>query len=195
MHCWLSTSYYRCPWLCGAALTVATFVAPGVVLATGIAVTSVSSRVVNEIHVVDATVSYALSDDMKAALENGIPLIFDVEIEVSEQRKYLWDPEVVRTVQRLRLQYHALSRTYVVTNDTTHTRQSLPALSEALTYMGDLRGLAISETRHLNAGVQFRGRIRVILDVEALPPPLRPVAYLSPNWHLRSKWQDWILQP
>ncbi|MGQ0658833.1 MAG: DUF4390 domain-containing protein [Chromatiales bacterium] len=175
----------------GIALTLAAWSLSGSVLAAGMEVTGVSNRVVNDIFVVNAAIRYELGDDMRGALENGISLAFDVQIELTEPRKMLWDPVTVRTVQRLRLQYHALSETYVVTNVTTRTRRSFPSLREALLDMGDMRDVAVSETRHLNADTTYRGRIRVTLDVEALPPPLRPVAYLSPHWHLRSAWRRW----
>jgi hypothetical protein len=150
---------------------------------------------VNDIYVVDADFRYGLSPDMRDALDNGITLAFDVEVEIRQPRRYLWDPLVMRSVQRLRLEYHALSRTYLVSNDTTRTRQSFPTLDEALLELGHMRGAAISETRHLPENGGYTGRIRVRLDVDALPAPLRPIAYLSPDWHLSSSWRQWEVKP
>lgn len=164
---------------------------PSLALAAGIHVTGVSGRIVNDIFVVDATIRYELGDDMRDALENGIALAFDVHIELTEPRRVLWDPVAVRTAQRLRLEYHALSETYVVTNLTTRTRRNFRSLEEALLDLGDMRDVAVSEMRHLDTDASYRGRVRVTLDVEALPPPLRPIAYLSPQWDLRSAWRSW----
>ena len=37
--------------------------------------------------------------------------------------------------------------------------------------------------------------LRVSLDIEALPTPLRPVAYTSFTWHLNSGWSTWKVAP
>ena len=34
----------------------------------------------------------------------------------------------------------------------------------------------------------------VELDVEALPPPLRPIAYTSGAWRLNSDWHKWDIR-
>jgi hypothetical protein len=37
-------------------------------------------------------------------------------------------------------------------------------------------------------------RVRARLDVEALPSPLRPLAYLTAPWQLDSDWYQWPLR-
>jgi hypothetical protein len=39
----------------------------------------------------------------------------------------------------------------------------------------------------------YLARIRTFLDIESLPPPMRPQAYFSPNWDLSSEWYEWEL--
>jgi hypothetical protein len=36
--------------------------------------------------------------------------------------------------------------------------------------------------------------VRVSLDIESLPAPLRPVAYTSLDWHLNSGWTTWTVK-
>lgn len=162
--------------------------------AEGYEVRSVDGRVVNGIYVVDSTIHIGLSEDMRNALNNGVALTFLVEVEIHAPRRYLWDALIVRSTQRLMLEYHALTGGYVVNNESTHTRRSFPTLDEALRELGELRDMAVSEERYLPAGIQCTGRLRVSLDVESLPPPLRPIAYLSPEWYLRSDWRRWTVE-
>ncbi|MGD9299645.1 MAG: DUF4390 domain-containing protein, partial [Thiohalocapsa sp.] len=41
----------------------------------------------------------------------------------------------------------------------------------------------------------YEVQIRVSLDIEELPLPLRPMAYLYPSWKQSSKWTKWPLEP
>lgn len=178
-----------------AALLLGLAVAAPAPADPGILVDDASNRLVNDIYVVDADITYELSEEAREALDHGVPLSFTVEIEFKERRDYLWDEVVASNTQRLRLEYHALSRSYLVSNLTTRTRRSFPTLEDALKGMGEMREVAVSERRFLRAGAPEEGRIRALLDIEALPAPLRPAAYLSPQWRLRSKWKRWTITP
>ncbi len=191
MPCWSSIERWRLVWI--TALIGGLCVLQDV-RAEGYEVRSVAGRVVNGIYVVDSSIHIGLSEDMRNALNNGVALAFLVEVEIHAPRRYLWDALIVRSTQRLTLEYHALTGGYVVNNESTHTRRSFPSLDEALTGLGELRGMAVSEERFLPAKTSCSGRLRISLDVESLPPPLRPIAYLSPEWHLRSAWRRWTVE-
>lgn len=192
MPCWSSIERWRL--VCLAALIGGLCVVQDV-RAEGYEVRSVDGRVVNGIYVVDSTIDFGLSEDMRNALNNGVALTFLVEVEIHAPRRYFWDALIVRSTQRLTLEYHALTGGYVVNNASTHTRRSFPSLEEALHGLGELQAMAVSEERFLPAKTPFSGRLRVSLEVESLPPPLRPIAYLSPEWHLRSDWRRWTVEP
>ena len=45
-----------------------------------------------------------------------------------------------------------------------------------------------------NVSTYTLGLNEVYVDIEALPAPLRPVAYLSSPWRLTSEWYEWPLE-
>lgn len=155
----------------------------------------VHDRFVNGMYVVDGAVHFSLTEDMREALNNGIVLTYDVEVEIYAPRRWIWDDLLVRSVQRRSLEYHALTRSYIVNNSTTRAKRSVHTLEEALEVLGEVKDMAISEQRHLPQPGPYEARMRASLDVESLPAPLRPVAYLSPDWHLDSDWQHWTVAP
>ena len=57
--------------------------------------------------------------------------------------------------------------------------------------LGRLESIPIIARERLSAGADYAARIRARLDIEALPSPLRPIAYLSPKWRLDSGWFEW----
>ena len=169
--------------------------ASAAVAAEGPVVATVSDRFINGMYMLDGRVRFALTPDMRDALENGIALSYDVEVEIYGVRDWLWDELLVRSVQRITLEYHALSGSYTVSNVTARMRRSFQHLDEALDALGDLRDLAVSEQRHLPKPGPYRGRLRVGMDLQTLPAPLRPIAYLSPDWPLHSDWYEWTVTP
>jgi hypothetical protein len=68
-------------------------------------------------------------------------------------------------------------------------------MDDALAALGEVRDfMAGSAAGQVPAG-KYRGRLRLRLDIEALPAPLRPIAYISPSWRLSSGWYEWVFVP
>ena len=66
-------------------------------------------------------------------------------------------------------------------------------LAGALDAIGRLHDFPLIDRALLKPPGNYYGRLRASLDIEALPPPLRPVAYLSTDWRLGSTWYAWSL--
>ena len=177
-----------------AALAIIALAGPAIA-ADGISVEDVNGRFENGMYVVKSRVAFDLTGDMREAINNGIDLSYDVEIEIYARRRWLWDYLIVRSVQRIDIAYHALTATYIVTNETTRNKENFATLDEALGALGRLNRIVVSEQKYLPGPAAYQGRIRIKLDVNALPAPLRPIAYLSPDWDLRSDWQFWEVTP
>jgi len=156
---------------------------------------SASAEIVNDIYMVDAEIDYAFSNEALEALNNGVNLIVKIEVEIQRKRKYLWDPVVARTVQTYRLERHELSDRYLVVDATSGTRRNFTSISEAVESMGSPDPIPVIERESLESSFQYTVRLRTALDIEELPAPLRPIAYISPNWRLGSDWHRISLKP
>jgi hypothetical protein len=64
-----------------------------------------------------------------------------------------------------------------------------------LRYMGRIRDMAIVERAKLDASKEYLVRLDSYLDVEALPLPMRPLAYLSSDWDISADTWEWRLRP
>lgn len=136
-----------------------------------------------------------LSQRVHRALENGVPLLFDIQIEVTKQREWLWADTVAQLSKKFGLQYHALTRKYLVDDYSSGANLSFPDLDTAISYIGNIYDLPLIDEKLLNPGQEYRVRMRAVLDVESLPTPLRLQAYFSSDWSLDSDWYEWILTP
>lgn len=145
------------------------------------------------IYYLDATIRYRFRDEPLQALQSGVPLIFGLDIQVYRQREWLWDEIVANLRQRYRLEYHALSQQYLVTNLNTGEVKSYPSLEAVTDTLGRVERLPLLDASQLRPGNTYFVRLRADIDIDALPGPLQLIAYLAPAWRLTSEWHTWPL--
>lgn len=147
------------------------------------------------VYYLDADVEYQLSQAAQEALNNGVPLYVELEINVIRPHwwSWWWDDVVAELTQRYRLQYHALSQRYVLTAINSGESRSFRLLRAMLAELGKIQELPVIDAELLQPAQQYLVRAQARLDLDALPRPLRTIVYLSPEWHLVSDWHQWQL--
>lgn len=161
--------------------------------AAGFEVINAATRLEAGVYRLDAQIEYRFSKAALEALQNGVPLTVDIEMEVRRRRSWLWDETVYALTQRFQLEYHELSQQYLVSNLNSGERRAFPTRTAALGFMGRIQNFPLLDRSLLAEGERYEGALRVQLDIEALPAPLRLLAYLSDNWRLTSEWRTWPL--
>jgi len=146
-------------------------------------------------YLLEARIDVQLGAEVREALDSGVPLVFVTTVRLERSRDYLWSATVTRTSHRLRLQYHALSRQYLITDLLLGETESFPTLRAALHWLGRIKHLPIIEQKLLRGDQEYFVEVRTRLDIESLPTPMRLVAYLSPQWHLGSGWYRVEVKP
>ncbi len=152
------------------------------------------TTLVDGVYLLNARVDYRLSEVILGALQNGVMLAVQVEVEVERERALLWDAELTRLSQRYELRYHALTRQYLVKNLNTAVQQAFPTQAAALSALGEIKNVPLLDEHLLTPGVNYSARLRARLDHSQLPAPLRLTALLSPAWQTASAWYTWPLQ-
>ena len=149
---------------------------------------------VNNFYSLDAKLEYEFSEESLEALANGIALTINVEVVVKRKRKYFWDRSVARVIQGYRLERHELTNQYLVIDISAGTQRNFGSLEEAISAMEEIGPIPVVELSALDSATAYRAQIKASLDIEELPPPLRPIAYVSPGWRLSSKWYRWGIE-
>ena len=139
----------------------------------------------------DAEIAYELNSEVREALINGIPLMFQVEVQVVYLQKWLWDKVITTAVKTHSLKYHILSKQFVLENLETGESDSFPDLESVLTQQGRVSAMRISEADYLNQKKTYVVKLRSQLLTNKLPLPLRMKSYFSPKWRLDSGWYQW----
>lgn len=161
------------------------------VWAGSIKIDSAESEIVNEMYVVNADVAFAFSDDAIEAIKSGIALYIDVDFRIARERRYLWDPDTLTLSRRYQIERHALTDRYVITDLVTDDRRTHDSLEAAIHDLGRIREVPLAEAALLDDANEYRIEVRARLDLESLPAPLRPLAYISPSWRMSSGWYEW----
>ncbi len=143
----------------------------------------------------DANVVYAFSDEALEALENGVPLTLVVHIQVRRTDAWIWEDSLTDIQLRYAIRYKPLSQRYEVYRLPGSDGRSFVGRDSAIAALGEIRNLHLVDGNRLTPDDAYEVQIRAELDIEELPLPLRPMAYLRPAWKLGSSWTKWPLTP
>lgn len=144
-------------------------------------------------YVLNADIDYRFSPRAEDALKHGVPLTLVVKIRVNQTRRFIWNKTAFSKNMMYRLSYHALRKRYRVSDESLGANQYFASLQSAVEAMGRIRGLAVLSPADFDTDTRYNAQIKVILDIEALPLPLRSIAYLIPQWYISSGWYTWSL--
>jgi len=153
------------------------------------------TRLVDQVYHLDAQFSYELSPEARKALLSGVQLTLVLDIEVYRKRWYWWDAKIANITQRYLLKYHMLTKRFVLKWLNTGVQKNYSALRGALNELESIKNFPLLDSQLVDANEVYSVALQTYLDIEALPPPLRPVAYFSQEWHLSSERFLCLLTP
>jgi hypothetical protein len=158
-------------------------------------VDEVETRIEDGTLVMDATIGYAFSERALEALDNGVPLTVEVHVQVRAEGDWIWRESLVDQRLRYRIRYKPLSQRYLVSRLPGEEGRTYVTRDAAVAALGEIRDLPLLSLDRLDPERDYEVHVRVSLDIEELPLPLRPMAYLYPSWKQASKWTSWPLRP
>ena len=165
------------------------------VAAQGFAITSVSPKLSDGVYYLNADIQFELNDAVREALENGVAVTVVFEAGVQRSRTWGWDQAIAELSARYSIEYYALSSRYVLRNLELGTSKSFRRLEGLLSELGAIRDFPLVDAKLFNPTDTYTVRVRARLDIESLPAPLRPLAYLSALWRLSTDWHEEPMTP
>ena len=163
--------------------------------AEGFKILAAETKLKEHVFQLDANFDLKFSADALDALRSGVPLIVLINIEVLEDRNWWFDKTVAKLEQGYLLLYHALSEKYIIHNLNSGSQLNFISLNTALHSLSNLRDFPLIDKNLLDEDDDYYVRLRTYLDIESLPAPMRPIAYISSQWQLESDWFSWPLKP
>jgi len=152
------------------------------------------SRVEGGMWLVDARADLVLSDDAIEALENSIALNIQYQYEVTRRRRLWPDKVIVEPTRNIELSYLSLSQRYLVHYLDTGEQASYATLYSALRQIGQTKEYPLIEASRIDLDDRNYVVVRVVLNREKLPGPLRVLAFWRGDFSLESEWFRWRLK-
>jgi hypothetical protein len=175
------------------------------VLSTGVAqenveregyfeVRSASTEPVNGVHALDARLQLVLSSEALAALESGVTLTIELQLQVIRVRRFYVDDIEAELAVSYELQYSPVSQRYILRNLNSGDQDSFATLYSALNSLGRVQGLPVIDDAVLVDDGKYRVRLRAMLNTERYPAALRVLFFWRGQWQLQSEWFEWFLE-
>ncbi len=178
-----------------AVLTGAAVVAQDDVIREGyFEVRSAASELVDGVHILDARLQLVLSSEALEALNSGVPLTIELQLQVIRVRRFYMDALDAELSVVFELEYRPLSQRYIVRNLNSGDQDSFATLYSALNNLGRVEGLPVIDDALLGSGKSYRVRARAMLQTQQYSAPLRLLFFWRSQWQLQSEWFEWMLE-
>jgi hypothetical protein len=157
-------------------------------------VRSASTELVGGVHMLDARLQLVLSSEALNALNSGVPLTIEVQMQVIRSRRFYLDALDAELAFRFELEYRPISQRYIVRNLNTGNQDSFATLYSALNNLGRIQRLPVIDDTLLVPDRTYRVRVRALLATEQYSAPLRLLFFWRDEWQLKSEWYEWKLE-
>ena len=157
-------------------------------------VRSASTDLVDSVHKLDARLQLVLSSEALAALDSGVTLTIELQLQVIRSRRFLPDDVEAELALRYELEFSPVSQRYIVRNNNSGDQDSFATLYSALNSLGRVQGLPVIDNALLAAEAEYRVRLRAMLNTERYPAALRVLFFWRGEWQLQSEWLEWLLE-
>lgn len=157
-------------------------------------VRSATLTLVDGVQELDARLQLVLSAEALSALNSGITLTIELELEVIRVRRFLPDDGEATLTVRYELEYRPLSQRYIVSNTNSGDQDSFATLYSALNNLGRIQSLPVIDDAVLDPDGKYRIRLRARLSTQQYSAPLRFIFFWRSEWDLKSEWFEWPLE-
>ena len=157
-------------------------------------VRSAATEPVDGVHTLDARLQLVLSSEALAALESGVTLTIELQLQVIRERRFYLDDIEAELAVRYELEYSPVSQRYIVRNLNSGDQDSFATLYSALNSLGRVQGLPVIDDALLIDDRNYRVRLRAMLNTESYPAALRVLFFWRGQWQLQSEWFEWSLE-
>ena len=157
-------------------------------------VRSATTILVEDNYMLDSRLQLFLSNEALNALNSGVPLTIELNVEIIRSRRFLPDAKESELEFQFELEYRPLSQRYIVKNVQDETQDSYATLFSALNKLGRVQNLFLMKNSSLEPRSNYRLRLQALLSTKQYSAPLRMLFFWRDQWDLKSEWYEWHLQ-
>lgn len=141
-------------------------------------------------------VTNCFTEDMKAAIENGIRTTFTFFVDLEEARGFWWDRNIADVKVSHEIHYDSLKKVYTIfMSEQSGQPVVVSDFEKAKDVMSRISDLQVAELAKLTRGKRYQVRMMAELDKIRLPFYLHYVFFFLSLWDFKTDWYtvDFIL--
>ncbi len=120
--------------------------------------------------------------EMETAILAGVPAVFTIQLDVYQERSYLWNKHIVgKEIHRI-IKYDNLKKIFSITTNGVSQPVIFPDFESAQKAMADLNGIPVIPISYLSKGNNYHARIKVKMDKVRLPFSMEYVLFFVSLW-------------
>jgi hypothetical protein len=143
----------------------------------------------------NARLDLPISDAVRRGLADGVPLALELDLSIKRVRQLLPNSSVAELTQRYRLQFNAVSGSYILRNLNSGQQVSAGTLDAAIEQLSGVRSLPVLDKALIAANRRYEASLRGKIDFGTVPFSLRLLMFWVSDWHRESDWYAWTFQP
>jgi len=143
----------------------------------------------------NARLDLPISDAVRRGLADGVPLALELDLSIKRVRQLLPNSTVAELTQRYRLQFNAVSSSYILRNVNSGQQVSVGTLDAAIEQLSGVRSLPVLDKALIAANRRYEASLRGKIDFGTVPFSLRVLMFWVSDWHRESDWYAWTFQP
>jgi hypothetical protein len=140
------------------------------------------------------TVTNWLTEDMKAAIHNGIPITFVFTINLFAERSKWPDKKIREHEFNHIMEYDSLKKQYRIHRIEKDDTRVTASLEEAKMLMSEINGFKVLQLDELETGTPYILRAKVKLARKTMPLYFHYLIPFSSPWDFETKWHELTLR-
>lgn len=151
-------------------------------------------NVVGGVYQLHVRTRYPSNEETLAALRDGVSLSYDIDVEVSRERRFWTNESIVSLRLERELSFHSVSERFVIRDPlVTDEQKSYATLEEALAGLGNIESWPILVASQVVEPGNYVVSVRASVRRGRLTDALRALMFWSDDWQRESEWYSWSL--
>ncbi len=143
----------------------------------------------DDLWTLDAEIDIQIGHALEEALNKGVALTFLYEFQIVKPLKYWFDDEVVTERRQVTLNYHALTRQYILTFP--QQQKVFDTLADARQELAVIHDWRLAPHAVLEKNQSYHAALKMHLDTSKLPKALQVDAIGESDWELVTPTFSW----
>ena len=136
------------------------------------------------------TLTDCFTDDMEAAIHNGIPATFTFYIDIYRQRSNWPDKKIVNYEFEHIMEYDSLKKEYKIYLDEKNAYRLTTSLDEAKVLMSEINGFEILPLNEVEQKFSYIIKAKAKLERKTLPLYFHYLIPFTSLWDFETKWHE-----